>query len=161
MSDLARGLLTVFDQSFKFKRLVRLAMGEKNLGNIDPNVFREPFPLVGKGVRMVNLRVEPFLKGETEEMVVARLLQARHVLESTGDLVGFLLNHPKEVEKWNWVFAAGRQKAWWHKASPSFKDDKRITGASVVGNYRRLWRCFHPGLQYDGPCGVLVSSPAK
>lgn len=153
-----RGFFTSFDQSSGLMPLARWAVGEENLRDIDPNLMLERLPLVGTDVRELYLRVEPCLKGEPMGIAVQRLIRAGHKLEGTGELAGFLGVHPSEVAKWRWVFAA-RQKMWMYQTDIDGK--KRVSGASAEGKHRRLWRCFHPDLEYDARCGLIVSSPAR
>jgi hypothetical protein len=153
-----RGFFTSFDQSGGVMSLVKWAIREENLRDIDSRILLERMPLIGNDVRELYLRVEPFLKGETIDMAVQRLVRAGHILEGTGELAGFLGVHSSEVAKWRWVFAM-RQKMWMYMDDVDGK--KRVSGASAEGKHRRLWRCFHPDLEYDSRCGIIVSSPAQ
>lgn len=106
------GLLTIYDQSLGLMELIRRAVGSDNLDNINSNITPERFPLHGNGVRSVNLRVEPFLDGETGEQAAKRLTSAGHILADTGDLAGFQYDHPKEVAKFTWVVALAKSARW-------------------------------------------------
>lgn len=89
------GFPVAYDKSCGLMELVRHAFG--------PNP--ELFPFKGADVRMVNVRVEPILSGETCEQAVKRLNTAGHTLANPRDLIGFRMSHPEEVEKWRWVVA--------------------------------------------------------
>lgn len=91
---------TTYDQSFGLRALIERAVGPDNLGNINPDITPGRFPLVGTDVRMVNLRVEPYLDNETSEQAALRLTTAGHTLADTGDLAGFLHDHPEEMKRW-------------------------------------------------------------
>lgn len=153
-----RGFFISFDQSSGLMPLARWAVRDENLEDIDPNLMLERLPLVGTDVRELYIRIEPCLKGEIIGMTEKRLIRAGHILEGTGELAGLLRVHPSEVAKWRWVFAA-RQKMWMYQTD--MDGVKRVSGASAKGKLRRLWRCFDPDIEYDGRCGIIVSSPAK
>lgn len=108
----ALGLQVVYDQSLGLRKLIERAVGPANLGNINPDITQERFPLKGTGVRKMNFRVEPYLQGETSEQAAARLTSAGFTLGNTGDLAGFLHDHPDEVAKWWWVFAISEDSRW-------------------------------------------------
>jgi len=102
-----------YDQSAGLLPLIKLALGTKNAGNINPDITKERFPLRGNGVRLVNCRVEAYLDGETSEQAAERLVAAGHILGDTGDLAGFLHDHPKQVAKLpGWVLAISQDSRW-------------------------------------------------
>jgi hypothetical protein len=141
-----------YDQSLGLTALIKRAVGEANVNNINSDITQERFPLQGKDVRTVNLRVEPRLDGETNEKAAKRLTAAGHILADTGDLAGFLHDHPEEVEKWSWVVALAKSARW------TFPNGcVSVPYANVDGAYR--------GFSLDGFCdrfrstfGVLVRS---
>ena len=108
------GLPVIYDQSVGLMALVRSAVGEANLGNIDSDITPERFLLKGTGVRNIKVRVEPHLDGETSEQAAKRLTARGCVFGNTGDLAGFLHDHPEEVEKWGWVLAISEDSRWAH-----------------------------------------------
>lgn len=91
------GLLTTYDQSLGSMELIKRALGPDNAGNLNRDITQERFPLKGTDRRTVNMRVEPFLNGETGEQAAKRLVAAGHVLANIGDLAGYLHDHPEEV----------------------------------------------------------------
>lgn len=108
-----RGPLVIsYDQSLGLIPLIHRAVGSGNIRNVNPDITPERFPLAGTGTRKVNGRVEAYLDGETPEQAAKRLTDAGHILGSTGDLAGFLHDHPDEVEKWNWVDAIAEDSRW-------------------------------------------------
>lgn len=108
----AVGFTVAYDQSLGLMDLIKRALGPNNVGNYNRDITPERFPLKGTDVRTVNFRVEPFLHGETGEQAAKRLVAVGHVLANTGDLAGFLFDHPKETEKWNWVAALSEDSRW-------------------------------------------------
>lgn len=144
------GLPTTYDQSLGLVELIKRAVGPNNLVNIHSDITQEWFPLHGNGIRSVNLRVEPFLDGETGEQAAKRLTAAGHVLSDTGDLAGFLHDHPKEVVKFTWVVALAKSARW---ARPD--GVVRVPHADVHGSCRDFnLDCFRDSL--NSSCGVLV-----
>lgn len=145
-------LVTTYDQSLGLRALIERAVGEGNLGNINPDITPQRFPLAGEGVRQVNLRVEPYRDNETSEQAAARLTAAGHTIADTGDLAGFLHDHPEEVERWGWVLAISEGSRW------AYSDGRVcVPDAGVDGAYRRFdLRGFRSRL-YSG-FGVLVFS---
>jgi hypothetical protein len=106
------GFTITYDQSIGLVELIRRAFGSGNVNNFNSDITQERFPLKGKDILTVNVRVEPFLNGETGEQAAKRLVAAGHTLANSGDLAGFLASHPKEVEKWAWVFALSEDSRW-------------------------------------------------
>ncbi|MEK9158786.1 MAG: hypothetical protein AAB673_02190 [Patescibacteria group bacterium] len=147
------GLPTTYDQALGLTELIRRAVGPDNLGNINSDITQARFPLQGTGVRKVKARVVPYLDGETSEEIAVRL--AGCAFGNTGDLAGFLHDHPEEVEKWGWVLAISEDSRW---AGPDGGDVcvpvVRVCGAyrgfGLVGFRRRLRSDFVSN------CGVLV-----
>ena len=146
------GLLTTYDQSLGLMPLIERAVGSANLGNINRDITQELFPLAGTGIRTVNLRVEPFLLNETGEQAAKRLTAAGHTLADTGDLAGFLHDHPKEVEKRGLIFAISENSRWAHLDGYVLVPYAHVSGAS---------RCFYL-FSFRGRLGphsgVLVAS---
>lgn len=140
-----------YDQSIGLMPLIERAVGERNLGNINRDITRERFKLTGTGVRTVNLRVEPFLNGETGEDCAKRLVSAGHTLENIGELAGFLAEHPEEVEKCSWVLAIGENSRW---SRPG--EYVLVPCACVGGTDRRFDLGYFRG-EFGSGCGVLVS----
>ncbi|MEK7625527.1 MAG: hypothetical protein AAB467_04230 [Patescibacteria group bacterium] len=147
------GFPVTYDQSGGPMPLIKLALGEDNLGNINPDITQERFPLRGTGARSVKCRVEAFLDGETGEQAAKRLTDAGHVLGNTGDLAGFMHDHPEEVEKWpGWVLAISEDSRW---ADPD--GHVGVPCAFVDGAFRY----FGLGgfrVRFDSDYGVLVLS---
>jgi len=144
------GLLVTYDQSLGLRQLIESAVGEKNIGNINGNITQERFPLKGVGARIVKCKVVPFLNGETGEEAAKRLTVAGYKFGNTGDLAGFLHDHPEEVEKWSWVVAISEDSRW---TNPN--GYVNVPCVSVLGTYRdfcldRFRRQFFSG------GGVLV-----
>ena len=106
------GLPVTYDQSMGIRKLAEKAVGPNNLGNINSDITPERFPLKGTGARKVKARVVPYLDGETSEEIAVRL--AGCAFGNTGDLAGFLHDHPEEVEKWGWVLAISEDSRWAH-----------------------------------------------
>lgn len=150
MAKKAAGFPVTYDQSLGLAELIKCALGPNNVDNFNRDITPERFSLKGTDVRTINVRVEPFLDGETGEQAAERLIAAGHVLANTGDLAGFLLIHPKEVEKWNWVVALSEDSRW---TSPDGNVD--VPYANVNGAVRY----FGLGLfrvDFDSDDGVLV-----
>ena len=127
----ALGLQVTYDQSFGLRKLIELAVGPGNIGNINSDITSERFKLSGIGVRKINFRIEPYLNGETSEQAAVRLTAAGFTLGNTGDLAGFLHDHPTEVEKWWWVFAISEDSRW------AFSDGSVcVPYARVDGSFR-------------------------
>lgn len=145
------GFPVSYDQSLGLKELIRIAVGKNNLGNINPDITQERFKLAGTGVRKLNLKVVPYLDGETSEQAAVRLVADGHILANTGDLAGFLHDHPKEVEKWMWVLAISEDSRWTFSASDVRMPYARVDGAS------RYFRLFVFRDQLSSVCGVLVA----
>lgn len=101
---------TAYNQALGLARLLRRAVGK--LGTIHPDITQKRFPFKGTDVRQVNLRVEPFLSGETGEEAAKRLTAAGHMLANIGDLAGFFHDHPEEVENWTWVVVLSEDSRW-------------------------------------------------
>lgn len=144
------GLLVAYDQSLGLRKLIELAVGERNLGNISPDITPKRFMLAGTGVRNVKCRVEPCLAGESYEQAVARLKSHVPSFGNTGDLAGFLHDHPDEVEKWTWVAAVSEDSRWTGSGGGVYVPDVFVGGA-----YRYFYLvCFH--YPQDSSGGVLV-----
>lgn len=144
------GLPTTYDQALGLAELIKRAVGPENLGNINSDITQERFSLKGTGVRQVNLRVEPFPSNETGEQAAKRLTTAGHTLANTGDLAGFLRNHPKEVEKWRWVVALSEDSRWTRPGGRICVPCAGVRGADrhfVLAYFRR---------QFYSVFGVLV-----
>lgn len=143
-----------YDQSVGSMELIQRAVGPNNIRYISPDITSKRFPLKGTDVRTVNVRVEPFLDGETGEQAAERLVAAGHVLANTGDLAGFLLFHPKEVEKWNWVVALSEDSRWaedMHDHGHVCVPSARVDGAAL-----RLFRLSFFRTKFRSSDGVLV-----
>lgn len=139
-------LPTIYDQSLGLRELIERAVGKRNLRNINADITKERFPLSGTVTRTVNLRVEPFLANETGEQAAKRLIAAGHILANTGDLAGFQHDHPKEVEKWNWVFAISEDSRWTNSDDSVLVPYGCVDGAHrsfVLGSFRiHFYSCF-------------------
>jgi len=106
------GLLTTYDSSVGLRKLMELAVGDRNLGNINLDIIQKRFPL-REGIQKVNLEVVPRLNDESYEQTAERLKAAGHNnFPNTGDLAGYLREHPDEVEKWVWVAAVSEDSRW-------------------------------------------------
>lgn len=147
----ALGLPVTYDQSVGLKKLIELAVGSGNLGNINPDITPERFLLWGTGIRKVKARVEPYLDGETSEQAAKRLTAKGCVLGNTGDLAGFLHDHPEEVEKWNWVLAISEDSRW---ARPGV--GYVVVPDVCVGGASRLFSLRDFRHQLNSVYGVLV-----
>ncbi|MBU1146656.1 hypothetical protein KKD80_03875 [Patescibacteria group bacterium] len=140
-----------YDQSIGLAKIIERAVGRENLGNVNRDITQERFPLKGTGVRKVLCRVEAYLDGETSEEAAKRLLEAGHTLGNTGDLAGFLHDHPEEVAKWNWVDAISEDSRW---TDPD--GSVLVPYACVGGAYRYFFRLNDFRLQHNSSDGVLV-----
>jgi len=125
----AFGLPVDYDQSLGLRKLIERAVGPANLGNINSDITAERFKLAGNDVRKMNFRVEPYLNGETSEQAAARLTGAGFTLGNTGDLAGFLHDHPEEVEKWWWVHAISEDSRWAFSDGVVYVPYARVNGA--------------------------------
>mgnify|MGYP001568071573 CR=1 FL=1 len=144
------GLPTTYDQSIGLVPLIQRAVGSANLGNINAALTQERFPLTGTGVRTVNLRVERFIANETGENVAKRLTVAGRILANTGDLAGFLHDHPKEVEKYDWVVALSKDSRWMCSdggVTVPYADVRGAGRGFGLGSFRN---------PFGSGCGVLV-----
>ncbi len=145
------GLQVTYDQSLGLRKLIELAVGPANLGNINSDITSARFKLAGTGVRKMSFRVEPYLSGETSEQAAARLTAAGFTLGNTGDLAGFLHDHPTEVEKWWWVFAISEDSRWARSGGVVYVPYAGVDGAR---------RCFRLVVFRNPLCsrnGVLVA----
>lgn len=147
----AVGFPVTYDQSLGLRKLIEMAVGPANIGNINSDITPERFKLAGTGVRKMNFRVEPHLGGETSEQAAARLTAAGFTLGNTGDLAGFLHDYPTEVEKWWWVFAISADSRW-----ASSGGVVCVPYASVDGA-RRFFFLFGFRYPLDSSSGVLVA----
>jgi hypothetical protein len=143
--------LVSYDQSIGLVALIHRALGERNAGNFNTDITPERFPLKGTGVRKGLCRVEAYLDGETSEEAAKRLTDAGHILGNTGDLAGYLHDHPEEVAKWKgWVLAISEDSRWADSGGSVYVPSACVDGA---GRYFCL-------LDFRGrlssPCGVLV-----
>lgn len=141
---------TTYDCSLGLRKLIEVAVGDRNLGNINSDITKERFPLTGTGVRTVYLRVEPFLNNETGEQAAKRLTAAGHTLANTGDLAGFQHDHPKEVEKWVWVVALSKDSRWTDPDGLVMVPYARVRGTHRYFSLDRF------RLRFDSCYGVLV-----
>lgn len=149
------GFPVTYDQSLGLTALIERAVGPENVDNINRDITPERFPLAGTGVRTVNLRVERYLDNETSEQAAARLVSAGHKLASTGDLAGFLNDHPGEVEKWGWVLAISEDSRW---AGP---DGGVCVPFAFVYGANRYFRLRGFPDRLDSTCVILVSSESE
>lgn len=94
--------------------------------------------------------MEPFLNNETGEQAAKRLIAAGHTLANTGDLAGFLHDHPKEVEKFTWVVALAETARW---TSP---DGSVYVPYASVDGARRYFYLDRFRFQFGSRNGVLV-----
>ena len=142
-----------YDQSLGLVALIKRAVGERNLGNINSNITPERFKLAGTGVRRVLCRVEPYLDNETSEQAAVRLTAAGHILGNTGDLAGFLHDHLEQVAKWpGWVLAISQDSRWTYPDGRVY-----VPYANVDGAYRSFNLYGFRG-QLNSDYGVLVVS---
>lgn len=142
-----------YDQSIGLVPLIERAVGERNLCNINRDITQDRFPLKGTGVRKVLCRVEPYINGETSERAAKRLKAAGHILGNTGDLAGYLHDHPEEVEKWSgWVLAISEDSRWAYSDGYVYAPYAYVSGAC-----RRFYLDYFHN-QLDSRCGVLVIS---
>lgn len=139
-----------YDQSVGLAKIIERAVGRENLGNISPDITQERFLLKGTGVRKVLCRVEAYLDGEMGEQAAKRLLAAGHVLASTGDLAGFLHDHPEEVAEWGWVDAISEDSRWTCPVGPV------LVPCAHVGGADRYFRLRDFRNQHGSHGGVLV-----
>ncbi|MEK7189659.1 MAG: hypothetical protein AAB666_01625 [Patescibacteria group bacterium] len=141
---------TTYDQSRGLRKLIELAVGPDNRGNINVDITQERFSLAGTCIRTVNLRVVPFLSNiETGEYAADRLTAAGRILADTGDLAGFQHDHPKEVEKYGRVIALAKN------ARMVSDGLVYVPFASVSGAFRNFGLNHFRGQRNFG-CGILV-----
>ena len=142
-----------YDQSMGLTALIERAVGPRNLDSINHYIIPERFSLKGKGVWAVKCRVEAYLDGETSEEAAKRLTTAGHILGNTGDLAGFLHDHPDEVAKWQgWVLAISEDSRWADSDGVVCVPDASVYGTRrsfSLGGFRR---------RLSPRCGVLVLS---
>ncbi|MDP3244487.1 MAG: hypothetical protein Q8M83_02390 [bacterium] len=141
---------TTYDQSLGLRKLIEMAVGPDNINNINPDITQKRFPLKGTDVRSVKLRVEPFLNGETSEQIVKRLAGTVPGFGNTGDLAGFLHDHPEEVEKWGWVVALSEDSRW---TNP---DGLVCVPYASVHGVRRYFYLVYFRYRFHSGFGVLV-----
>ena len=139
-----------YDQSIGLRALIERAVGLGNFGNISGDITQERFPLQGTSVRTVKLAVEPYRNGETSEQAAERLLVAGHKLANTGDLAGFLHDHPEEVEKWARVLAISEDSRWTHP------DGRVCVPCADVDGARRYFYLYDFRDQLSANYGALV-----
>lgn len=143
--------LVTYNQSLGLRRLIELAVGQENLGNINRFITPERFKLAGNGLRIVNLRIEPILKDESCDCAAQRLIDAEHTLATVGDLAGLMMTHPRAMTKWEWVFAVDDDSRW--------VDDTHhphVVYASVHGTVREF-KMFSASHQFTcSRSGVIV-----
>ena len=146
---------TTFDQALGLPKLIQLAVGKKNIANINTNITPERFKLAVTGVRTVALELATFLDNETGEQAAKRLVSEGYTLENTGELAGFLRQYPAEVEKYYAVLALGEDSRW---TGPS--GDVVVPYAYVVGAVRSFDLDWF-GSRFYSDYRVLVSRPSK
>jgi len=139
-----------YDQSIGLRKLVELAVGEQNVGNINSDITQERFSLARTGARKLNVRVEPYLNGETSEHAAIRLTAAGHVLANIWDLASFLREHLTEAEKWYWVVAISEDSRWTDSDGDVFVPCVYVARSYRSFGLRRLCGRLHLG------DGVLV-----
>jgi hypothetical protein len=144
------GHQVTYDQSIGLRKLIELAVGPTNLCNINRDITQERFPLSGNGVHKLNLRVLPYLGNESSEEAAVRLVADGHTLANTGDLAGFLHDHPTEVEKWAWVHAISEDSRWTVSDGNVFVPCAHMFGAI------RYFFMHDFRLRLSSHCGVLV-----
>lgn len=145
------GFQVTYDQSFGLHKLIELAVGSANIENINSYITPERFKLAGIGVRKMNFWVEPYLNGETSEQAVVRLTTAGFTLGNTGDLAGFLHDHPKEVEQWWCVHAISEDSRW------AYSGDVVCVPYVRADSARRRFELVDFRNQLDSFDGVLVA----
>ena len=118
-----------YDQGIGLTALIKRGVGPKNLDNINPDITPERFKLKGTGVRTVKGRIVPYTGEETREQAAKRIMAEGNILGNTGDLAGFLHDHPEEVEKWNWVDAISKDSRWTHPDGYVYVPYARVGGA--------------------------------
>lgn len=144
------GFFTVVNSPLGLRGLIEEAVGLSNHKNINSDITSERFKL-GQDVREVNLEIVRFKNGERGLECIKRLAAEGYTLENTGELAAFLKQHPKEVEKYSWVFALGEDSQW--------KDsiDRVYVPFTVVYGVERYFYHFWIGNQFYSDDGVLVS----
>ena len=146
---------TTFDQALGLTKLIQLAVGKKNINNINQNITPERFKLAGTDVRTVMLELAPFLDDETGEAAAKRLVSDGYTLENTGELAAFLRQYPAEVEKYNAVVALGEDSRWTSPGGHVYVPDAYVNGA------HRYFRLHWFDIRFDSLNRVLVSRPNK
>ena len=149
------GFSTTFDQALGLPKLIQLAVGKKNLSNINLDITSERFKLVGTGVRTVVLELAPFLYGETGKQAAKRLVSEGYTLENTGELAGFLRQYPAEVEKYCAVVALGEDSRW------TFPSGNVFMPYALVDGVNRHFSLYWFGGGFNSDYRVLVSRPGK
>jgi len=108
-----RGFPVIYDQSMDLRRLMLRTLDKDNIRNINYDITEDRFKVLGAGViRMVRMRVEPFLEEETSAQAAQRLLAAGHTLGNSKDLPSFLYDYPQEWAKWRWILAINEESRW-------------------------------------------------
>ncbi len=150
-----RGFPTIYHQLFGLRRLMEktLSYHNQDIRKINYDITDDRFKLPGAGVRMVRLRVEPYLKKETSEQAAKRLVSAGYGLATPGDLAAFLYDHPQEWDKWSWILAVSEESRWTYCGSAYV-----VCAYNYDGNRGFThWALRDPvGLSESAPNGVLV-----
>ncbi|MBI4135541.1 hypothetical protein HY477_02295 [Candidatus Uhrbacteria bacterium] len=141
-----------YDQSIGLVALIHRAVGSGNIRNVNTDITQDRFPLKSVGVRSVKCRVEAYLDGETSEQAAKRLTAAGHKLASTGDLAGFLHDHPDQVAQCAWVLAISEDSRW------TYPDGRVSVPGACVDGADRGFRLDGFRARLDSAFGVLVLS---
>lgn len=151
-ASLLVGFPTTYDQSLGLMALIKAAVGHDQ--GILEDIPKECFPLKGTCVvRTVNLRVEPYLNGETSEQAATRLVAAGLILANIWDLAGFLHDHPDEVEKRkDWVLAISEDSRC------GYPDGRVSVPCAFVDGVRRNFDLHSFFCELSSGNGVLVVS---
>lgn len=156
MVSAVNGVFSItIDYSIGLRKMVKRAVDERYLYNINPNITSKNFKLSRSGVWEVDLEIVPcFNDWEPKEKAAKRLALCGCVLENIGELAALAADKPDEVAKYEVIFAMGFDSRW-------MDADKyiRVPGVSAGEKTR------HFGLyRFDRPlfanCGILVSRRA-
>ncbi|MBI5022866.1 MAG: hypothetical protein HZC05_01710 [Candidatus Magasanikbacteria bacterium] len=143
---------TIYNQAIGLRALIKMAVGKKNVVNINRHLTPEHFKLAWTGIRAVNLRVEPLLDDETGEQAAARLVAAGRTLADVGDLACFMYDYPGEMRRWEWVFAISVSSRW----ADDGMGKTFVPFASVRGAHREFKLFFFNNPLNRQSHGILV-----
>lgn len=118
----------------------------------------ENFPLAGNGIRNVNLRIEPYLRGESDTAAIKRLEAAGYTLANVGDGIAFLCQYPHVVQRWILIKILNKDSLWKNKRGITrhpwfFNNEDKIHGKDYHFGLTNFDRDYKNTCKR---CGILV-----